>query len=99
MNREDSDGLDPRPRYGRDTTQSALTPPTYSEAEIAAILAELNREVQRPAELQQWSASTELPLRRIVADGDLTYVGLAGTDLAGDPIVLMLIEGEWDRAI
>jgi hypothetical protein len=99
MNREDSDGLDPQHGYGRHPTQSSPRQLTYSEAEIAAILAELNRQVQQPSQLQRWSASTDIPLRRTVASGDLTYVGLAGTDHAGDPIVLMLIEGMWDRAI
>ena len=74
-------------------------PPPYSENDIAAVLADLQREVSGTASLQRWQYSTGVPVERVVAGADITYVHLGAQDRTGTQIVLMLRDGIWRRAM
>lgn len=69
----------------------------YSEEEIARILLELAALATDHESLRTWGASPGVQLERLVAIETLTYVRLAGRDAEGQPIVLMLLDGEWER--
>ena len=74
------------------------TPAAYSDADIAALLADLQATVTGPKTLQAWSEDTHVRVDRIVAGADLMYVRLAAHDQEGSPIVLMLLDRVWERA-
>ncbi|MCH1883903.1 hypothetical protein [Agrococcus sp. ARC_14] len=74
-------------------------PPAYSSADIAAILADLQATVNEATSLHAWAETSAVPLDRIVAGADLTYLRLRAHDTEGSPIVLMLREQRWQRAI
>jgi hypothetical protein len=74
-------------------------PAAYSDAEIAALLADLQATVTGPRTLRSWSEDTHVRVERVVAGADLMYVRLAGCDHEGSPIVLMLLDRVWERAI
>lgn len=80
-------------------TASPPRPRTHSNSDIAAILAELNATVIDHERLHAWASQSEIPLMRAVASERLTYVRLAGKDASGGYVVLMLLEGAWERAI
>jgi hypothetical protein len=69
----------------------------YSDEEIARILLELAALATDHESLRAWGASPGVQLERLVAIETLTYVRLAGRDSTGEPIVLMLLDGEWER--
>ncbi|MGM1030326.1 MAG: hypothetical protein ACQEWM_10765 [Actinomycetota bacterium] len=69
----------------------------HSEEEIARILLELAAIATDPESLRSWGQAPGVPLERMVAIETLTYVRLAGRDAHGDPIVLMLLDGAWER--
>ncbi|WP_092915400.1 hypothetical protein [Agrococcus baldri] len=74
-------------------------PPAYSDTDIAALLADLQATVNGATSLTEWAESAAVPVDRIVAGADLTYLRLAAHDSEGSPIVLMLREHIWQRAI
>ncbi|SDS35981.1 hypothetical protein [Agrococcus carbonis] len=71
----------------------------YGHADIAAILADLQSTVTTHHELRDWAAQTDVPIERVVANPDLTYVRLDARDVDRSPIVLILLEQVWERAI
>jgi hypothetical protein len=74
-------------------------PPAYSTTDIAAILADLQATVNGATSLHQWAETAAVPVDKIVAGADLTYLRLRARDHEGSPIVLMLRERNWQRAI
>ncbi|WP_186808131.1 hypothetical protein [Agrococcus baldri] len=74
-------------------------PSAYSSADIAAILADLQATVSGATSLERWTKSSTVPVDRVVAGADLTYLRLTAHDAEGSPIVLMLRERVWQRAI
>lgn len=73
--------------------------PTYDQAAVAAMLIQLNEQAISSSTVGDWAAESGVVLERIVAGVDLTYVRLEGHDQHRMPIVLMLLEGVWERAI
>jgi hypothetical protein len=71
----------------------------YSDDEIYAILLELAAIATDHESLRSWAATPGIELERVVAIETLTYVRLAGHDAEGSPIVLMLLEGMWERVL
>jgi hypothetical protein len=69
----------------------------YSDEDITRILLELDAVATDHESLRAWRASADVELERLVAIETLTYVRLAGRDAEGQPIVLMLLDGEWER--
>lgn len=69
----------------------------YSDEAIARILLELAAIATDHESLRTWGASPAVQLERLVAIESLTYVRLAGRDAQGQPIVLMLLDGAWER--
>lgn len=69
----------------------------HSEEEIARVLLELAAIATDPDSLRSWAQTPGVPLERMVAIETLTYVRLAGRDADGEPIVLMLLDGAWER--
>lgn len=72
---------------------------TYSDAQIQEILADLNANVRGLQSLHVWASQRDLDIARLTAGANLTYIRLAGRDERGDPIVLMLLDNVWERAI
>ncbi|MET4098132.1 arsenate reductase-like glutaredoxin family protein [Agrococcus sp. UYP10] len=70
---------------------------TYSDADIDAILADLTAHVPEQHQLRAWASECGIPVKRVVATPDLTYVRLAGKDETGGYVVLMLLDGMWER--
>lgn len=85
--------------YGAFMTASPPRLRAYTDSAVEAILAELNGAVVDQHRLHAWASESAIPLRRTVATPDLTYVRLAGTDTRGGYIVLMLLDGLWERVI
>ena len=56
------------------------------------MLADLDVSVTRCEQLAGWRGRSGIPIGRAVAAPGLTYVGLAGRDAHGGPVVLMLLE-------
>jgi hypothetical protein len=71
----------------------------HSDEEIQRILLELAAIATDHESLRAWSAAPGVPLERVVALQTLTYVKLAGRDAHGEPIVLMLLDGTWERIL
>lgn len=69
----------------------------HPEAEIARILLELATEAGDADGLRAWAQRSEVELERVVAIEPLTYVRLTGRDTEGEPVVLMLLDGAWER--
>ncbi len=69
----------------------------HSDEEIARILLQLAAIATDPESLRSWGTAPDVPIERLVAIETLTYVRLAGRDADGDPIVLMLLDGAWER--
>jgi len=80
-------------------TASPPRPKAHSDSDIDAILAELNATVVDHQRLHAWVSESDIPLARVVASERLTYVRLAGKDASGGCVVLMLLDGAWERAI
>ena len=72
---------------------------TYTDSDVDAILADLNATVIGHDELHAWADRSGIPLKRVVATPGLTYVRLAGRDGTRGYIVLMLLDGTWERVI
>lgn len=70
---------------------------SFSDEEITRILMELAAIATDHDSLRAWGASPGVQLERLVAIETLTYVRLAGRDARGEPIVLMLLDGRWER--
>lgn len=79
----------------------ALSPrvAAYTDADIDAIVDDLNATATDAERVHAWAARSGVPITRAVAIPDLTYVRLAGKDESGGYIVLMLLDGTWERAI
>ena len=69
----------------------------HSEEEIARILLQLATLATDHESLRAWGETPDVPLERLVAIETLTYVRLAGRDADREPIVLMLLDGAWER--
>jgi len=74
-------------------------PQVFSTADIAAVLSDLQARANDAASLRTWAQDANVAIERVVATDDLTYVRLAARDDDGSPIVLMLLEGVWERAV
>lgn len=74
-------------------------PSPYGESDVAAVLADLQREVSGTTSLQTWQHNTGVPIDRVVSGSDITYVHLGAHDRNGTQIVLMLRDGLWHRAM
>ncbi|MFP5251042.1 MAG: hypothetical protein ACLGHD_01585 [Actinomycetes bacterium] len=71
----------------------------YNEAQLEELLLELNRCAHDAEQLRAWAARTTVEIERLMAGESLMYVRLAGGDEHGDAIVLMLLDGVWERAL
>lgn len=69
------------------------------DAQIDDLLLELNARVTGPEELRAWASETTVEIDRLTATPALTYVRLDQRDSEGTTIVLMLLEGVWERAL
>ncbi|WP_405216973.1 hypothetical protein [Agrococcus sp. Ld7] len=80
--------------------QEFQSPPlSYSDSDVAAVLADLQSEVSGTTSLQTWQQSTGVPVERVVSGSDITYVHLGAFDHSGSQVVLMLRDGIWHRAM
>ncbi|WP_072314280.1 hypothetical protein [Agrococcus sp. Marseille-P2731] len=73
--------------------------PVFSTADIAAVLSDLQARASGPSSLRAWAREASVATDRVVATDGLTYVRLAARDDEGAPIVLMLLEDVWERAV
>ncbi|ROR64812.1 hypothetical protein [Agrococcus jenensis] len=71
----------------------------FAEEDIARILLELAAVATDHTSLRSWAADPGVQLDRVVAMEALTYVRLAVRDEHGEPIVLMLLDGTWERIL
>ncbi|WP_206445733.1 hypothetical protein [Agrococcus sp. KRD186] len=74
-------------------------PAAYTSTDIAAILADLQSTVNGATSLHEWAETATVPVDKIVAGADLTYLRLRAHDHEGAPIVLMMRDQVWQRAI
>lgn len=72
---------------------------SYTDTDVDAILADLNAAVADHLHLHAWADRSGIALKRVVASPGLTYVRLARQDGTGGYIVLMLLDGTWERVI
>lgn len=72
---------------------------THSDADIDAILADLTANVTEQQQVRSWASESGIPMKRAVATENLTYVRLAGVDDTGGYVVLMLLDGMWERVL
>jgi hypothetical protein len=71
----------------------------YTDAQIEELLLELNHEAITAASLPAWVAATAIRVERLTATHVLVYVRLAEHDSHDDRVVLMLLDGAWERAL
>ncbi|ROR64708.1 hypothetical protein [Agrococcus jenensis] len=71
----------------------------FSEDHAATIVDELNACAPDAAGLGAWLARTGVETERIVTSTTLTYITLARRSEDGGRIVLMLLDGVWERAL
>lgn len=71
----------------------------YSRHDIEAMLADLNGSVTGHASLSRWAERADVRLARVNGGPNLAIVRLHGTDEHARAVVLMLLEGTWERAI
>ncbi|MGC5075705.1 hypothetical protein [Agrococcus sp. DT81.2] len=71
----------------------------FSEAQIEELLLDLNTHVTGPEGLRAWASDTAVDVDRLTATPILTYIRLARHDDHGCVIVLMLLDGVWERAL
>jgi arsenate reductase-like glutaredoxin family protein len=72
---------------------------THTDSDIEAMLIELNEAGVDRQRLRAWVSASGIPVKRVVATPGLTYIRLAGNDSTGGYIVLMLLDGLWQRVI
>ena len=70
-----------------------------NEAQIDELLLELNLRISGPEQLRAWASATTVDIDRVTATPTLTYVRLGRPDASGDRIVLMLLDGVWERTL
>ena len=71
----------------------------FSDSQIDELIAELNASVTGLQSLHTWAGRSGLAIHRLVESPALTYVRLVARDERGEPIVLMLLEHAWERAL
>ncbi|WP_143143599.1 hypothetical protein [Agrococcus sp. Marseille-P2731] len=71
----------------------------HSVIAIDELLAELNVHVRDRAQLQPWIERSDIQMARIVNVPSLTYIRLTHRDEQHVPIVVMLVDGIWERAL
>ena len=71
----------------------------YNEAQLEELLLELNHCAHDAEQLRAWAAHTTVEIERLMAGESLMYVRLAGADEHGGAVVLMLLDGVWERAL
>ncbi len=71
----------------------------FNEAQIDELLLDLNTHVTGPEELRAWASDRMVAFDRLTATPVLTYIRLDRHDDHGVPIVLMLLDGVWERAL
>ncbi len=71
----------------------------WTEAQIDELLLELNTRIAGPDQLRAWASDTTVEIDRLTATPTLTYIRLGRTDATGDSIVLMLLDGVWERTL
>lgn len=79
-------------------TDAAPRLETYTDAQIDAILVDLNANVPRLRTLQAWAEGTATGAIKIREGDDVSYIRLAAHDGAGKPVVLIRIDHLWERA-
>ncbi|GAA1419360.1 hypothetical protein [Agrococcus citreus] len=70
-----------------------------TEAQIDELLLELNTQITGPEELRAWASHTTVAIDRLTATPTLTYLRLVRRDPSGASIVLMLLDGAWERTL
>lgn len=68
------------------------------DACVHELLADLNASGSGVGRLDDLLARSDIETDRIIVGPDVTYVRLAGTAVAGGPVVILLFEGIWERA-
>jgi len=71
----------------------------FNEAQIDELLLDLNTHVTGPEDLRAWASDRTVDIDRLTATHSLTYIRLARHDDHGAAIVLMLLDGVWERAL
>ena len=69
----------------------------HAPADIDAILTDLTAHATEHHQVRAWASECGIPCKRVVATPDLAYVRLAGEDETGGYVVLMLLDGMWER--
>lgn len=80
-------------------TQSPALNVALNEAQIDELLLELNAHISGPQELRAWASRTTIDIDRLIATPKLTYIRLVRRDTSGASIVLMLLDGMWERTL
>jgi hypothetical protein len=70
-----------------------------TEAQIDELLLELNTHISGAEGLRAWASHTTVAIDRLTATPTLTYIRLGRRDPSGASIVLMLLDGVWERAL
>ena len=71
----------------------------FNEAQIDELLLELNTHVTGPEELRAWASDRTVAFDRLTATPTLTYIRLTRRDDQGGGIVLMRLDGVWERTL
>lgn len=71
---------------------------SYTDAQIRAIVANLNASVTGIETLRGWVARSCLDANALVETPGRAYLYLSGVDSRGRPVVLMLEQHRWSRA-
>ncbi|WP_413320290.1 hypothetical protein AA0Z99_05700 [Agrococcus sp. 1P02AA] len=91
---------DPSPS---DVSREPRDPPPeaalHSDLAIGALLADLNVHVRDHLQLQPWLDRSVVETARVVNMPELTYIRLAQHDADRIPVVVMLLDGIWERAL
>jgi hypothetical protein len=71
----------------------------YTDAQIEELLLDLNHEAVTAASLPAWTAASAVGVERLTATRSLVYIRLTERDSHDDRVVLMLLDGTWERAL
>ncbi len=69
-----------------------------TDAQVRAILDELNAGDAGLHDLDRWAARSACKPDRVIVGPDITYVRLAGRAEHGGPVILMYVEQAWEQA-
>ncbi|MGM1029427.1 MAG: hypothetical protein ACQEWM_06070 [Actinomycetota bacterium] len=72
---------------------------TIPASVVDSLLAGLNASGAVPRTVEDWTARWRIDADRVIEGPDITYVRLVGRAEQGGPIVLMHVEGVWERAM